>query len=173
MRRLSPPSKRPLVAALFALLAGAVVHPSAAQSIYKSTLPDGNVVYSGKPEKGAAKVEKLPPAAPIIEVDPTATEAQRQREKEQVEQLEKRLAARKTARDKAEAEIFAAKDAIAAAEKSLAAGKEPLPGERVATADGGSRLSEAYFDRVKRLDDEVKAAKERLEKAYRERGALE
>lgn len=173
MKRPSLPNLRPALAALGALFAAAVVNPLAAQSIYKSTLPDGRIVYGGKPEKGAAKVEKMEPKAPIVEVDPKVSEAQRQRDKEQVEQLEKRLAARKAAREKAEGEIFAAKDAVTAAEKALAAGKEPLPGERTATADGGSKLSEAYFDRIKVLEDEVKGAKERQDKAYRERSALD
>jgi hypothetical protein len=66
-----------------------------------------------------------------------------------------------------------ARDDVSATERSLAAGKEPLPGERVATADGGSRLSEAYFDRVKGLEDELRLAKERLDRAFRDRTILD
>jgi len=153
-------------------VAATAMHASLAQTVYKSTLPDGHVVYGSKPEKGAAKVEKMEPKAPIVEVDPQAAETQRQREKEQAAELGKRLADRKAAREKAEAEIFAAKDALTAAEKALATGKEPLPGERLSTADGGSKLTESYNERVKVLDDQVKAANERLDKAYRDRGAL-
>jgi hypothetical protein len=172
MRRFRP-LHRHISALLIALSTAIAVAPSAAESIYKSTLPDGRIVYGGKPEKGAAKVDKIEPAPPVVEVDPKTAEAQRQRDKEQVSELEKRLVARKAAREKAEGDIFAAKDAVTAAEKALATGKEPLPGERVSTADGGSKLSEVYSERIKGLEDEVKAAKERLDKAYRDRSALE
>jgi hypothetical protein len=51
--------------------------------------------------------------------------------------------------------------------------KKVLPGERIATVDGGSRLSEAYFERLKSLADEARSAKERLDKAFRDRNALD
>jgi hypothetical protein len=173
MRQLAPTLARSIAIALVTLAAVTVAGPSVAQTVYKSTLSDGRIVYGGKPEKGASKVEKLVPAAPIVEVDPREAEAQRQRERAQVEQLDKRLAARRAAREKADGEVLGAKDAAAAAEKALAAGKEPLPGERVATADGGSRLSQAYLERVDALVEDVKSAKERIEKALRDRTALD
>lgn len=143
------------------------------QTVYKSTMPDGHIVYGQKPVKGAAKVQKLEPAAPLIAVDPEAAEALRQREKAQVSEIDKRLAARRSARDTADAEVTRAQETLGAAEKALAAGREPLPGERIATADGGSRLSQEHFDRVKALEDDVKAAKERLDRARRQRNVLE
>lgn len=173
MRRIARIRARAVAAALATAAAAATIAPSAAQSVYKSTLPDGRIVYGGKPEKGAMKVEKMAPAAPVVEVDPKEAEAQRQREKAQVEQLDKRLALRRAAREQADAEILVARDAVSAAEKGVAAGKEPRPGERVATTDGGSRLSEAYFDRVKGLEDELRLAKERLDRAFRDRTILD
>ena len=173
MRQTAQTRTRSVAVALVAFETITTVAPSSAQSIYKSTLPDGRIVYGGRPEKGATKVEKMVPAAPLVEVDPKEAEAQRQRERAQVEQLEKRLAARQAARETSNTEVLAGKDAVSAAEKRLAAGKEPLPGERVATADGGSRLSEAYFERVKALEDELKSARERLDKAFRDRSALD
>jgi len=160
------------VAAL-ALAAAFATPTSQAELVYKSILPDGHVVYGNAPAKGAAKVQKLAPAAPVIEVDPQAAEALRQREKAQAAELDKRLAARRSVRDKADAEVVAAEGAVAAAEKALAAGREPLPGERIATADGGSRLSAEHFDRLKALEDEVKSAKERLDRARRGRHGVD
>jgi hypothetical protein len=155
-------------------LAATLTVPSAqAQTVYKSTLPDGHVVYGHQPVKNAAKVQKLQPAPPAIEVEPEAAEALRQREKAQAAEIDKRLVARRSARDKADADVAAAQDALGDAETALAAGRDPLPGERIATADGGSRLSETHFDRVKVLEDDVKAAKERLDRARRERNVLE
>jgi hypothetical protein len=51
------------------------------------------------------------------------------------------------------------------AEAARAAGKEPLPGERVGTAGGASRLSEAYFDRQRKLEADVEKARRELDKA--------
>jgi hypothetical protein len=160
-------------AILLAVLAIMAAPPSTAQSVYKSTLADGRVVYGGKPEKGAAKVESVALRAPMIEVEPQAAEAQRQREKAQGAELDKRLATQRLAREKADAELVPARDAVASAEMALASGREPLPGERIATADGGSRLSEAHFERVTSLEDEVGAAKQRLRKAQQDRNGLD
>jgi len=153
---------------------GALATSSAlAQTVYKSIMPDGHVVYGHKPAKGATQVQKLEPAKPVVEVDPEAAEALRQREKAQAAEIDKRLAARRAARDKADTEVATAQEAVDRAEKALAAGREPLAGERIATADGGSRLSEAHFDRIKGLEDDVKAAREQLDRARRERNVLE
>jgi Domain of unknown function (DUF4124) len=161
-----------MVAALVALTAAFAVPASQAESVYKSTLPDGHVVYGNTPAKGAAKVQKLEPAAPVVEVEPQAAEAQRQREKAQAGELDKRLAARQSAREKTDAAVRTEEGALVAAEKALAAGREALPGERMATADGGSRLSEGHFERLKSLENDVKVAQERLDKARRERNEL-
>lgn len=163
--------KRKLLSAVAAALAVTAVTVSA-QTLYKSIMPDGRIVYGSKPEKGAARVDKVEPKLPLIEVEPQTNEAQRKRDKEQLEAMEKRLAERKTARDKAEQEIFAAKEALTAAEKALEEGKTPLPGERLSTADGGSRLSEAYAERLKRTEEDVAKARDRLETAYRARADL-
>ena len=163
----------PFTVALLALAATFATSASQAESVYKSTLPDGHVVYGNTPAKGAAKVQKLAPAPPPIEVEPQAAETLRQREKAQAAEIDTRLAARRSAREKADASVRAEEDALAAAEKALAAGREPLPGERVATVDGGSRLSEEHFERVKGLENDVRAAKERLDKTRRERGGID
>jgi hypothetical protein len=166
------PHRFPLVAAL----AWAAVLPTPcvqAQTVYKSTMPDGHIVYGQKAVKGAAKVQKLEPALPAIEVEPEAAEALRRREREQAAEIDKRLAVRRSARERSDAEVVTAQEALGAAEKALVAGQEPLPGERVATVDGGSRLSQEHFDRVKALEDDVKAAKERLDRARRERNVID
>jgi hypothetical protein len=161
------------VAAFLALASAFAPLPAQSESVYKSTLPDGRIVYGNAPAKGAAKVQKLEPAVPAVQVDPEAAEALRQREKAQAAEIDKRLAARKATREKADTEVIAAEDALAAAEKALAAGREPLPGERMATVDGGSRLSEAHAERLKGLEDDVKAARERLDRVRRERKGLD
>jgi hypothetical protein len=158
---------------LVTLLAGLTSVPASAESIYKSTLPDGRVIYGSRPEKAAAKVQKLEPSAPIVEVEAEAARAQREREKAQAIELETRLAARRSAWERADAAVIDAEDALADAEKALLLGTEPLPGERVGTVDGGSRLSEAHFDRMRSLENEVRAAKRQLDKARRERNDVD
>lgn len=48
------------------------------------------------------------------------------------------------------------------AKNALASGAEPLPGERAANAGGGSRLTEEYFERQKRLKQAVEEAEKLL-----------
>jgi hypothetical protein len=58
------------------------------------------------------------------------------------------------------------------ARRALEAGREPLPGERLGLAGGGSRLSPAYDERVRGLEDAVAAAEARLKDAHSARNAL-
>lgn len=162
--------------------------PAAGETIYKYVAADGSVSYSSFPERGAAPVQRLsldretnvvqpPPALAAVDQSRRLTELQSQRE----------------GREKAREEVILAQQAVAAAEAALAAGREPLPGERrgacVANGTSGgicttlnangapvqgnftSRLEEGYFDRVARLEAEVEKAEARLlESLARERG---
>ena len=51
------------------------------------------------------------------------------------------------------------------AEVALEMGKEPQPNERIGTVKGASRLNDAYFERQKKLEDAVEAARDNLERA--------
>jgi hypothetical protein len=44
-------------------------------------------------------------------------------------------------------------------------GVEPHPGERLGTVGGGNRLSDEYWEREKRLEDDVERARKRLDAA--------
>ncbi len=61
---------------------------------------------------------------------------------------------------------------LADAEQALRNGREPLAGERVGNAGGGSRLRGEYFERQKQLELAVQAARTKLEDAYRARSEL-
>ena len=52
-----------------------------------------------------------------------------------------------------------AQQALKAAEQARDAGKEPLPGERTGTAGGGSRLNDAYYERQRKLEQDVEKAR--------------
>ena len=132
----------------------------AAQTLYKSTMPDGKVVYSEKPVPGAAKVDTVegPPAKTGVT---SATDQ------------EKARAAEATAKARAAAQqspgLADARSALQKAEAARDAGKEPLPGERLGTAGGASRLTDAYFERQKCLEGAVEAARRRVQDLERGR----
>jgi len=137
----------------FLLAAALCPQLAAAQVNYKSTMPDGKVIYGDKPVPGADKVEQLkPPAATKGITGPSAQEAAVLR------QLEQNRAARESKDDR----IRAAEQAVAKAEAALAAGKEALPGEHVGTAGGGQRLTDAYWERQKQLEQSLARARAQL-----------
>jgi hypothetical protein len=146
---------RLMLSACFAI-AALLVQPAAAQVLYKSTMPDGRTVYSDKPEPDAVKVEETRPDISKRGIGGTTS-----REQDALKELE-------TARLKREGGgevVREAERALKDAEAARAAGKEPLPGERVGTAGGASRLNEAYYDRQRKLDEAVDKARRELDAA--------
>jgi hypothetical protein len=132
------------------LLIAALCAPwAAAQVNYKSTMPDGKVIYGDKPVPGAAKVDQLK-APPTQGITPPSG-----KERAMLRDMEKSRAAS----DAKEQKVRAAQDAVSRAEAALAAGKEPLASERIGTAGGASRLNEAYYDRQKQLEAAVVKAR--------------
>jgi len=138
------------------LIALLLFAPAAAQVFYKSTMPDGRVVYGDKPADGAAKVEETRPDIKKGGIGGTT-----QREKDALDELERARLKREGGGEL----VRSAEQALKNAEAARAAGKEPLPGERIGTAGGASRLSESYFDRQRKLDEAVEGARRELEKA--------
>ena len=143
-----------VLAALFA--AGG----AAAQTVYKSTMPDGKVVYGEKPAAGATKVDKMgpPPAKSGVTAITPEERARAENQQRQRAQAAATAAQAQSAADEA-------RKALQQAEAARDAGKEPLPNERQGMAGGGSRLNEAYFARQKALEDAVAAARKRLAEA--------
>lgn len=133
----------------------------AQQPVYKSTMPDGRIVYGEKPTPGAAKVETIeaPPAKTGV------TTALTPEEKARAQALAKQRAQAAAVDAAKEDRLAQARKAVADAEAAIAKGKEPLPGERIGLAGGGSRLTEAYFARQKSLQDALAAARKRLAEA--------
>jgi hypothetical protein len=69
--------------------------------------------------------------------------------------------------ERAYEEILVAQKMLRAAESRRDEGAEPLPGERIGVAGGGSRLAPEYFARQEALEKDVGAARARLDQAYR------
>jgi hypothetical protein len=105
---------------------------------------------------GAKKVQEIVP-----QTGNTGVRTISPQDKQQLQELEGK---RKRDVDR-QTQIQEAEKALQEAEAAMQAGKEPLPGERLGIAGGGTRLSEAYFERQKALQASVEAARKRLEEA--------
>ena len=69
--------------------------------------------------------------------------------------------------DKAYADARVECTALTEAEARREQGREPLPGERLGTVAGKSRLTEEYFERQAMLEQELERARERCEQAMK------
>ena len=140
----------------FVLLAAASGLAAAQAPMYRSTMPDGKVVISDSPVKGAAKVEEVKSRAgnyaPGNPVPPGAAG---------------KAPDRSAALAAAEAELKSAQAAYDAAVARAEKGREEREGDRIGTYKGGARLSDAYEKRQEALKAEVDAARQQLDAARR------
>jgi hypothetical protein len=128
-----------------------------AESVYKSTMPDGKVRYGPEPEPDATKVEKLTPNTQDSGVHLSTPEQKRQLDQRQSQQLDD------IARHRAELDQL--KAALKQAEAERDAAREVHDGDTTGNAKGGARLNEDYWERQKTLEAAVKDARKRLEDA--------
>jgi hypothetical protein len=151
------------ISLLGGLLALAILSagPAAAQKFYKSTLPDGKVIYGDKPVPGAVKVEETTVDTSKRGIGPAPKTEGLSKETAALQKLEQDRAKR----DAAAGKVQEAEQALRAAEAARDGGKEPLPGERIGTAGGASRLTDVYFARQKKLEEAVASARRNLELA--------
>lgn len=145
--------------------------PTAAQTIYKVQMPDGSILFTDAPPQGGKIIEerdakvtprpaRSPAAAPVSQLPGTSSDPARG------------ASGNRLTLEAAMGEINAAESALAAAKRRLELGREPLPGERLGLAGGGSRLSPAYHERIAGLEKEVVAAESRVQAAYAARNAV-
>jgi hypothetical protein len=149
-------TRRILTGVLCASLLGLWAANAPAQVIYKSTMPDGRVIYGSEPAPGAKKVESMAPRTEDAGVR-SSTPAQEQA-------LQRRMSEREQ-RNAQQGDLAELEKAVKDAEAAQAAGREPLEGERVGTAGGYSKLTEAYWERQHELEQAVQDARKRLEQA--------
>lgn len=134
----------------------------AADTVYKYQRPDGKVIYSDSPVKGAKLIgqfELVPvPAAPARGEPPRPAAA------------DSGADSRAQALEEAEARIKAADQALKDAQERQQQAVEPRPGERQGNVGGTtSRLTPEYFARQRAAAAEVDAARSELDEAYRAR----
>jgi len=140
-----------LPAVALALVSGAAL----AQFLYKSTMPDGRVIYGDAPTPGAAKVEKTKPDTSrtgVTGATPKEAEALRRMETERP----------RGGGSNSPADIEAALRKMEAGREQF---REPLEGERIGTVGGGGRFTDSYWERQKKYDDGMETLRKELEKA--------
>jgi Domain of unknown function (DUF4124) len=145
---------------------------ASAQNIYRYVFPDGRVVYSDSPVPGAKLQGTVTPAPPPMSPPPGAAErpgSPSGASKDQGSAAPDDRVARLAAADR---EVQDATRALEDAKARVAAGQEPLPGERTGTAGGMSRLNEDYWARQQSLKDAVAAAQANLDRAIAARNAV-
>ena len=127
------------------------------QTVFRSVMPDGSIVYGDKPAPGAkeAKEVSLPP--PNIAKPPPAQPSA------------PATTSRQPAAESADDQIRNAERELQKAKAALETGREPLPGERIGTAGGASRLTDAYFERIKSLENAIAGAQKKLDDALAQR----
>ena len=141
--------------------------PAAAQTVYKSIMPDGSIVYGNGPVKGAAKVEPITVQPPVVTETPAAPSPEAAR------RVQEDLRTEDATWAKATQEIRSAEEALTAAKLAQQSGVAPVPGEMIGNAGNSFvRPSEAYFARQQQLADDVKKAQARVDAAIAARSAL-
>jgi len=161
----------PLLVLSAAALVCALAAPSVAwaQTTYKSTMPDGKIVYGEKPAPGAAKSEPLQ-----LKTKPMSSGAQGREEEtssgnqQQRQQILQEGRSREEKRQAAEAEVQQWQQSLTAAQQAARNGVEPIEGERIGTAGGASRLTDAYHERQRRLQADVVRAQGNLDNALKQ-----
>lgn len=154
------------VALPFAVRAQNYPAPAKVEVIYKLIARDGKVTYAqSAPKDYPGRVVK-------IEIDPRANLAVFPKPNERPQYLQPRaLTPQEARRLETENAKVQAQDALDEAKKALKDGQEPREGELdwMGKKGGGARPvpTEAYLQRIKALEDAVKAAEESLDRAQK------
>jgi len=151
-------SMRVVLTAWLILISTQILVPDAmAESIYKSVMPDGRVMYGQQPQPGARTVKKSTVDTSNTGVKPLS--------KIEIESIERRAQERSRVLDETLKSVQTAEADLRVAEIDREAGIEPLPGERLGIVGRGTRLSEAYWRRQQILEEHVEAARQLLKNA--------
>jgi len=160
------PMLRPAILLLACVLSAAL--PAGAQ-VYKNVMPDGRIIYSDKPMKGAGKTQAVDVPPPPTEADKAKAAQRLQEDERQKQALQERLDERRKKLDDADEKVKQARQALANAEAALESGRSPRPGEMLGSVGPNARPSEGYLQRIANLEQNVANAKKALDDALRER----
>lgn len=137
--------------------------------ILRWTGADGRVHYGDRasaPTSGAEARPELSASVANVDAGGSGLDAAG------IEEVRQRARARSAALEEAHADVSAALAVLASARAARARGVEPLPGERLGMAGGGSRLGSGYYERQARLAAAVDEAQVRLESALAARNQV-
>lgn len=128
----------------------------------------GELVISDVKPEGVddVRIIQLPVSPPEVDTRKSVIDEQRRRASEI--RLQNRIERRRQAKQNVEL----ARKVLAEAENALEEGKKPQPGDHRGTVSGGTRLTEAYFSRIEKLELDVTLAKETLQRAQRDYARL-
>jgi len=129
------------------------------QAVFRSVMPDGSVVYGDKPAPGAKETKEVSLPPPNISKPPPAPP----------KKSAPATAPGQPATDSADDLVKNAERELQKAKAALETGREPQPGERIGTASGASRLTDAYFERIKSLENAIVGAQKKLDDALAQR----
>ena len=142
-----------------------------AQSIYKVQTPDGSILFTDTPPPGSKILEERS-AKPTPRISGTSTTSRPAVRSVPIGPAGVGASPRSPSSiDAAMQEVTSAEAAVQVAKRRLELGREPLPGERLGLAGGGSRLTPEYEARVAGLEREVADAEARLKRAHEARNA--
>ena len=164
---------RTITLVAFALAATA----AQAQTVFRSVMPDGSVIYGDEPAPGAKETRQITlppsnvltvprPAAPAAKPAPGPAAAPGPAV---TKQPVTKPPVTKPPVETPDAQVLRAEEELKTAQAALEAGRLERPGDRVGMVGGNARLSEGYFERVKLLEAAVAAAQEKLNDAYERR----
>jgi len=132
-----------------------------AQTLKKYITPEGKTVYSDTPVPGAKEVGEIKPQPMLDPASRSRAQDTARKEAEDVKAVDKRLEDRAAQSNS----VAAAEAKLEEAMRTLKEGKEPLPGERIGTVSGQSRLKDEYWSRQKANQQAVDDAQKVLDAA--------
>ena len=140
-----------------------------AQTLYKNVMPDGRIIYTDEPVRGAVQSKVLEPPASVTPAERDAAQKRAGEEDRKRAAMQGRIDERRKIFDAADERFMKASRAVDQAQLALEQGRALREGEVIGTAGGGARPNEDYFRRLSDLERAVTAAKKEVDDALRAR----
>lgn len=154
-------------AVLASILLGLASLPTLAEHVYKYQMPDGTTLYTDSQSGFTDRYINGKLDETLTEPTPAPAEveqAMRARRDSRIQNTSDADEAQQNGIDAAYTMMIDARQALENAEQALQEGLTPLPGERLGIVDGHTRLSNAYWARIRALRLSVEASRDRLDR---------
>lgn len=143
---------------------------SQSQSIYRSVMPDGRIIFGDKPAPGAKESKPV-----VLRPSNTSTPGPTSSPSGGSKPAAAGAPGRQQLIDAANADLLEARKNLEQARATLEANREPKPDEQMGTTksgkggSGGMRTTDAYDQRIKALEQDVATAQRQLDEAQARR----